>query len=672
MLERLSVRKRMISLLLVFSVAFLVLGTLSVVTFNKFKVNGPTYKAIVQDKDLIADILPPPEYIIESYLVVKQLADETDPAEKDRMLGKLDQLHKDYITRQAYWDSCLAPGRMRELMLSESRKPADEFFSVMEGQFIPAIRQGDAVRALQLANGDLKRLYNQHRGSIDELVQLSLVSAADHEAQARKAITGALALSAILGIGFMLLAIFWAIGIAVSIRRQIDNFHGLVQELEHGDGDLTQRINAQGQGEFTRLADSFNHFLENQQRMVAEVQSAMNQLVTTTAGMQQHTRSIHGEVTEIQNRLSGVCDSAQQITGIVDRIANFAEESAATVTQVAGSTQQVSEHIQSVAASSEETSTGVTQIAGMMDTVTNALAFIDQESMNVTRGMEGSMSSVMQISEVMNEIDANTRQASEISSQANLQASETSEVMRNLAKVIQQIGKIVTVIDQIAAQTNMLALNATIEAASAGEAGKGFAVVANEVKALAKQTSEATSEIGQQIGQIQSTARGAVDSINSITDVIAKLTEINRQIAATLSEQARTSADVSKSVTSAALSSRSMNDQVRKLTQNFRQININLQEASTGVNEIASGAGTISNSALTVSNRVGDVSKRVADISDGAREISGGVQVINSGVDELFRYSQRVSTSADEMQAAFSKLEGVSRHLQNLVGQFRV
>src|SRR6266566_4454252 len=76
-----------------------------------------------------------------------------------------------------------------------------------------------------------------------------------------------------------------------------------------------------------------------------------------------------------------------------------------------------------------------------------------------------------------------------------------------LTAALQQVGKVAGGIQAIAKQTNLLALNATIEAARAGDAGRGFAVVAGEVKALARQTSEATAQIDATIGELTDKVR---------------------------------------------------------------------------------------------------------------------------------------------------------------------
>jgi methyl-accepting chemotaxis protein len=86
-------------------------------------------------------------------------------------------------------------------------------------------------------------------------------------------------------------------------------------------------------------------------------------------------------------------------------------------------------------------------------------------------------------------------------------AREIATDLGGLQIALERIGKVAKQIDAIARQTNLLALNATIEAARAGEAGRGFAVVAGEVKALARQTAEATAEIGGTLTELGQQAK---------------------------------------------------------------------------------------------------------------------------------------------------------------------
>src|ERR671923_174706 len=68
---------------------------------SELKVSGPVYRQIVLGKDLIADILPPPEYVIESYLETTLLLN--DPASLQQHRDRLKQLHKEYDDRHTYW-----------------------------------------------------------------------------------------------------------------------------------------------------------------------------------------------------------------------------------------------------------------------------------------------------------------------------------------------------------------------------------------------------------------------------------------------------------------------------------------------------------------------------------------------------------------------------------------
>ena len=86
----------------------------------------------------------------------------------------------------------------------------------------------------------------------------------------------------------------------------------------------------------------------------------------------------------------------------------------------------------------------------------------------------------------------------------------TNATVAKLGESSVEIGQVIKVIASMAQKIDLLALNATVEAARAGEVGAGFAVVANEVKELAKQTSNATEEISRKIEAIQTDAKAAV------------------------------------------------------------------------------------------------------------------------------------------------------------------
>jgi methyl-accepting chemotaxis protein PixJ len=80
---------------------------------------------------------------------------------------------------------------------------------------------------------------------------------------------------------------------------------------------------------------------------------------------------------------------------------------------------------------------------------------------------------------------------------------ETSKRLKRLSESSQKVSRVVNLISNFTTQTQLLALNAAIEATRAGEYGRGFVVVADEVRSLARQSAEATTEIEQLVQEIQ-------------------------------------------------------------------------------------------------------------------------------------------------------------------------
>lgn len=113
----------------IFLLLFAGFATLAWRTLDQVRVNGPIYDEIIQGNNLIADILPPPQYIIESYLLVLRLKDESDPAEIARLIEKGNALRVGYENGQETWKRQLADGELRNMMTVTAARAAMDFIA---------------------------------------------------------------------------------------------------------------------------------------------------------------------------------------------------------------------------------------------------------------------------------------------------------------------------------------------------------------------------------------------------------------------------------------------------------------------------------------------------------------------------------------------------------------
>ncbi len=220
--------------------------------------------------------------------------------------------------------------------------------------------------------------------------------------------------------------------------------------------------------------------------------------------------------------------------------------------------------IQGITNELETVSTIVKEGAEDMDKAAQNVADASSEA---AATLENVASATQELAEATNEIAQNVADSAKATSEAQEKAEYTNAVIKELGENSEKIGGIIQVINSIADQTNLLALNATIEAARAGEAGKGFAVVANEVKELAKQTSEATEEITKMIQIIQSGTSKAVASVEEITETVAQVNDFTNTIASAAEEQTATVSEINQSVIDGAEKVRILEGQAHKLAE---------------------------------------------------------------------------------------------------------
>src|SRR5262245_12627628 len=206
--------------ILVFGVAMAVGIMLAVaintVSLNKVRIGGSTYDEIIQVKDLVADILPPPLYIIEAYLEAGLVLNNVKPLAEAQ--NRIAEVRKQYDERREFWQGSSLEASMKQKLTERSHTHASRFWSLIDRDLFPAIERKDDAAARQ-AYSELTEKYQAHRAVIDEIVT-------DSEAMT-KAVEAAAAEQEIIarwstrGVDAVLLMLL-ALGIVTIIRNMVN------------------------------------------------------------------------------------------------------------------------------------------------------------------------------------------------------------------------------------------------------------------------------------------------------------------------------------------------------------------------------------------------------------------------------------------------------------------
>jgi methyl-accepting chemotaxis protein len=516
-------------------VVLTILFILVLIGFNALNDMNQSAERMGLGKDVVADILPPPLYLIEAHLVSIDLL-LADASARPPLIEKLKSLQNDYNVRNQYWDASDLDATVKINLMGEQRKYADLFWKEMQDGLLPAIQSNDTAAA-QHSMQSMRAYYEAHRKGVDATVSLAGKYAEEK--------LNALSISA--RNGYWQLGTAALLGLCLVLGLAIPTINRIYRSLREADrlataiaaGDLAGPPPVSSKDEVGEL--------------VAKLSDMRKQLLDLVTAVHRTVAAVEHSAGELSASTSASANDGEAQSGAASSMAAAMEELSSSIVQVEGHANEARAITLKSGKQSEDSGRIIHSAADEMRLMADAV----NDTANTIRELQDLSG---QISNIVNVIKEIADQTNLLALNAAIEAARAGEQGRGFAVVADEVRKLAERTSNSTQEVTQMIANIQQVTQRAVQGMDGGVKRMNEGVMLADKAGDSLTDIRSGNDQVTR----AVDEItHTLKEQVTAAREVSRQVEQIAQGAERNSATVAQTASSA----RQLKEQAQHLSE---------------------------------------------------------------------------------------------------------